>query len=216
MTDIKHAETTNGTNGLSNGANGTSVTNPGEHIIVFCIDRSIVAANKPESYKIIDEPELMGHPATSGPHTLFSEFHVPATQVLAQGLPAAQLIETSFTASAALVAAFSTSIMRAAFDAALKFAKEDARGGKVKIIERQSVADRLMSMKMKTDAARLMCWKALHALENGPGDFKARQELCLEAKIWASDACAEVVMDAMKVVGMWVNLLVSAKGSRWD
>lgn len=144
----------------------------------------------------------MGHPATTGPHSRFTDLRVPASNVLADGEAAASLIEQSFTASAALVGAFSVSIMRAAFEAALDFAKNDTRGGSVPIIQRQSVADLLTDIKMRTDSGRLLTWKALHALENGPGDFKSRQELCLEAKIFCSDSCVRSVTDAMSAVGM--------------
>ena len=144
----------------------------------------------------------MGHPATTGPHSRFTSFRVPGENVLAIGEAAATLVEQSFTASAALVGAFSVSIMRAAFEAALQFAKTDNRGGTVPIIQRQSAADLLMDVKMRTDSSRLLTWKALHCLENGPGDFKARQELCLETKIFASDNAVRSVTDAMKAVGM--------------
>ena len=145
---------------------------------------------------------MTGHPATTGPHSRFTDLRIPESYVLAQGEAAAQLVEQSFTASAALVGAFSISIMRAAFEAALKFAKEDNRGGSVPIIERQSVADLLIDVKMRVDTTRLLTWKALHALENGPGEFKARQELCLEAKMFGSDNAVKSVVDCMKAVGM--------------
>lgn len=175
---------------------------PSASIIVFCLTRETIASNSSEAYEILDEPELAGHPATSGPHTRFTNLRIPSSFVLAQGIAAAQLIEQSFTASAALVAAFATSIMRSAFDAALSFAKADSRGGAVPIIERQSVADLLMDTKMRLDTTKLLTWKALHALERGPGDFPSRQELCLEAKIYGSENAVKSVVDCMKVVGM--------------
>ncbi|KAF2167744.1 hypothetical protein M409DRAFT_21895 [Zasmidium cellare ATCC 36951] len=176
--------------------------NPAASIIVLCVTREIIAANAKDAYTILDEPELMGHPATTGPHSRFNNLRVPASNVLADGEAAAALIEQSFTASAALVGSFSVSVMRAAFEAALDFAKNDTRGGSVPIIQRQSVADLLTDIKMRTDSSRLLTWKALHALENGPGDFKSRQELCLEAKIFCSDNCVRSVTDAMSAVGM--------------
>lgn len=92
--------------------------------------------------------------------------------------------------------------MRSAFEAALRFAKEETRGGSVPIIDHQSVADLLIDVKMRIDTTRLLTWKALHALENGPGEFKARQEFCLEAKMFGSDNVVRSVADCMKVVGM--------------
>ena len=72
-------------------------------------------------------------------------------------------------------------LMRAAFDAALAFAKRDDRGGAVPLLERQAVADLLSGIKMNTEAARALTWKAAHALENGPGEYDARRELALAA-----------------------------------
>lgn len=146
----------------------------------------------------------MGFPATSGPHTRFTEFRIPDENVLADGTAATVLVNQAFTATAGLVGAFSVSIMRAAFEAALTFAKEDSRGGSGPIIQHQSVTNLLVDIKMRTDSARLLTWKALHALENGPGNFANRQELCLQAKIFCSDSCVKAVTDAMSAVGMSV------------
>lgn len=175
---------------------------PSQAIIIFLVTRDIVSQNESGAYTILDEPDLMGHPATTGPHSKWTNFKVPEENVLAAGEVAATLVEQSFTASAALVGAFSVSIMRAAFTAALNFAKKDTRGGTVPIIQRQSVADLLINIKTRMDSSRMLVWKALYTLENGPGDFKARQELCLEAKIYASDLCVKSVTDAMSAVGM--------------
>ncbi|KAI5356983.1 Putative acyl-CoA dehydrogenase/oxidase [Septoria linicola] len=169
------------------------LADPRESIIVFCLTRSTIASNPPSSYKILDEPELAGHPATSGPHTLFTNLRVPSSQILSRGPAAATLIEQSFAASAALVGSFSVSIMRSAFEHSLSFAKSDSRGGSVRIIEHQSVADILMDVKMRIDASRLLTWKALHALENGPGEEASRRELCLEVKIVGSEGAVRRV-----------------------
>jgi alkylation response protein AidB-like acyl-CoA dehydrogenase len=91
----------------------------------------------------------------------------------------------------------SVAIMAAAFEAALDFAKSDTRGGAEPIINRQSVADLLMEVKMKIDAARFLTWKAANALDNGLGG-----ELALEAKIFCSDLTVKAVADCMSAVGM--------------
>lgn len=175
---------------------------PAKSTIILLVTRDIVAANKEGAYVIVEEPELLGVPATSGPLSRFTEFRVPESHVLTVGEAASSLVEQAFTATCGLVGAFSVSIMRAAFEAALDFAKKDNRNGSVPIVERQSVADLLIDIKMRADASRLLAWKAIHCLENGPGDFKARQEVCLEAKIFCSDNSVRCVTDAIKVVGM--------------
>lgn len=131
---------------------------------------------------------------------------MPHENLLAAPGRGAALVEQTFGASAALVGAFATSIMRATFEAALKFAREDNRGGTVPIIHRQTVADLLIDIKMRTDTSRLLTWKALHALQYGPGDFPSRLELCLQAKIFCSENSVCCATDAMKAVGMYLSI----------
>ena len=59
----------------------------------------------------------------------------------------------NFTCAAVLVGAMGVGIQRGVFDAALKFSK-DKRGGKVPIGERQSVADLLIDIKLRTETSR--------------------------------------------------------------
>ena len=47
--------------------------------------------------------------------------------------------------------------------------------------------------------------RRLHArdgLENGPGEYDARRELALAAKVYCSDAAVKAVMDAINAVGV--------------
>ena len=93
--------------------------------------------------------------------------------------------------------------MRAAFDAALAFAKNDNGRGVSELLMRQAVADLLSGIKMQAEACRALTWKAAYCLENGPGDYQFRRELALAAKIYCSDACTKAVIDAINVVGMY-------------
>lgn len=175
---------------------------PAENILILLVTRAIIAANKPEAYEVLGEPELAGLPSTSGPHSRFRELRVPHANLLCPPGQGAQVVEQTFGSSAALVGAMGVGIMRATFEAALKYAKDETRGGSVPILGRQSVGDLLIDIKMRIEASRLFAWKALHAIENGPGEWKARLELALEAKIYSSEAAVQSVVDAMKAVGM--------------
>lgn len=162
----------------------------------------VIAQNPPDAYEVLSEPELAGLISTSGPHTRFNNLRVPAGNLLAPPGTGAAVVEQTFASSAGIVGAMSVGVMRAAFDSALTFAKVDSRGGSAPILARQSVADLLINVKMRTEASRLMTWKALHCLQSGPGDYKARLELALEAKVFCSDNAVKSVVDAMKAVGM--------------
>lgn len=90
--------------------------------------------------------------------------------------------------------------MRAAFDAALAFAKGDNGRGAADLLTRQAVADLLSGIKMQTEACRALTWKAAYCPKNGLGDYNARCELALAANLYCSDACTKVVTEAISVV----------------
>ncbi|MCJ1381066.1 hypothetical protein MMC17_004175 [Xylographa soralifera] len=170
---------------------------PKQDILVLLVTSQTVADNPPEAYQVLAHLETPGHTAVSGPHVRFTNFRVPAKNLLAEPGKGVEAVAQAFTASAVLVGAMSVGIMRAAFEAALKFAKDDTRGGAKPILERQSVADLLIGVKMRADASRLLTWKACQALEGGLG-----AEQAIEAKIFCSDNAVKCVVDAMSAVGM--------------
>ncbi|KAF2279848.1 Nitroalkane oxidase in complex with Spermine, A competitive inhibitor [Westerdykella ornata] len=179
-------------------------SNPADHILILIVTREDISNNPDSAYRIESEPELAGHRSTSGPHTRFSGFRVPAANLLSKPGQGAQIVEQTFGTSAAIVGAMGVGIMRAAFEAALKFSKEDSRGGTVKIIERQGVGERLIDIKLRVDAARAMTWRAFGLIESKEEDltWEQRLEAALEAKVWSSDAAPKAVIEAMSVVGV--------------
>lgn len=170
--------------------------------MVLAITREIVSQNDPEAFKFLSEPDLMGHTGATGPHVRYNNFKVPLDAVLFGPGQATPVIEQAFGVTAALVGAMAVGTMRVAFELALDFAKRDDRGGSVPIIQRQSPADLLINAKIKIDTSRLIVWKAVDALENGPGNSKERFETCLEAKIYPSDSAIACVWECMQVVGV--------------
>ncbi|KAF5575468.1 acyl dehydrogenase [Fusarium pseudocircinatum] len=133
---------------------------------------------------------------------LLTNFRVPVDHVLFAPGSGAKQIEEAFGITGAMVGAMAVGTMRAAFEKALAFAKNDHRGGSVPIIQRHSPADLLINAKMRIDSSRALVWKALDSLDSGPGDAKARFEACLEAKIHSSDSAIQCVYECMQVVGM--------------
>ncbi|KAH7136377.1 acyl-CoA dehydrogenase/oxidase [Dactylonectria macrodidyma] len=178
---------------------------PASNTMILLVTREIVAQNEPGAYTVISEPDLMGHTAAAGPHTRYTNFKVPAQGIYvlgSRGKEATALIEQSFSVSAALIGAMAVSTMRTAFEAALKFAKEDSRGGTVPIFDRQSVADLLINVKIKIDTSRLLVWKALDGLDKQTGDAESRYEACLQAKVYCSDQAVSAVWETMQAVGV--------------
>lgn len=171
--------------------------------MILLVTREVIAQNEPGAYQVLDEPELMGHVGASGPHTRYTNFRVPADHLLcAQGGPTVALIQQAFSLTAALVGSMACGVMRRAFEVALKFAKEDNRGGTVPIIQRQSVADLLINCKIKIDTSRLLVRNALDSFDKGTGDAASRLESCLQTKIYCGDAAVQAVWETMQAVGM--------------
>lgn len=177
---------------------------PSSHILILVITRTDIAHNEPGAYEMISDPELGGHRSASGPHTRFTNLRVPAANLLSQPGEGAQLVEKTFGMSAAIVGAMCVGIMRHAFEVALLFCKSNACGGTEPVIEKQSVSDRLIDVKMKIEAARALTWKAMCVLESKEQSlgWEQRLEIAVEAKVWCSDMAPKAVIECMSVVGM--------------
>lgn len=175
---------------------------PADAIMILLVTTADIKRNAPGAFKVLRHISTAGHTACSGPHIKYTNLRVPAKNVLCPAGTGAAIVSGAFDCTAVLVGAMSVGIMRAAFDAALAFAKRDNRRGASELLTRQSVADLLSGIKMQTEACRALTWKAAHCLQNGPGDYNARRELALAAKIHCSDACTKAVTDAINLVGI--------------
>lgn len=143
---------------------------PKDSIMIILITRADLERNGEDCFKVLRHISTAGHTAVSGPHVRYTNVRVPAKNVLCLPGEGAAVVSGSFDCSAVLVGAMSVGLMRAAFDAALAFAKGDGRRGKVQLLERQAVADLLSGIKMSTEACRALTWKAACVMERGPGD----------------------------------------------
>ena len=168
--------------------------------MILLVTRKDIEQNPSDAFSVVRHLDTPGFSACSGPHVRFSKLRVPAQNLLAPPgtRKAVELINEAFTGSAAMVGAMSVGIMRAAFESALAFAKTHNAGGNVKLLERQSVADLLIDIKMRIESSRYLTWKAAHAVQHTKGGA----ELAYEAKIMCSEAAITSVADAMKIVGV--------------
>ncbi|KAM0144698.1 hypothetical protein ACHAP3_000730 [Botrytis cinerea] len=172
--------------------------NPADAILVLLITPEIIAQNDPGAYKVLEHLELPGHIAMCGPLVEFTNLRVPISRILGTpGKPTAAAVVESFMDSGALVGAAAVGNMRTVYEEALKFAKTDTRGGAQPIIHHQSVSNLLANIKMRTDASRLLVWKACDDLDKEKG-----WELAVEAKIFPTECAVKNVNEAMAAVGM--------------
>ena len=94
------------------------------------------------------------------------------------------------------IAARAVGVATGAFEMAIKYAQERETFGK-KIATRQTIQNMLADMATKIHAARLMTYDAAKKKDTGERiDLEAGM-----AKLYASEICAEVTMDAMRIHG---------------
>ncbi|RDW60193.1 hypothetical protein BP5796_11799 [Coleophoma crateriformis] len=165
---------------------------------ILIVTREDIAANDPAAFQVLSHPPTVGHTSVNGPHVRFSNLRVPAGNLLAPAGKGAEVVEMTFTASAALVGAMGVGIMRQAFERALEWSKAEKRGSHEVMIQKQSVADLLIKIKVRCEAARALTWKAALALGKTP--FGG--ELAYEAKIFGSEGAVDCVMDAINLIGV--------------
>lgn len=135
--------------------------------------------------------------ASSGPRTKFTNFRVPAKNILATPGKGAMVNVAAFTESAALVGAGAAGLMRSCFNHTLAIVTTDARGGARPTINYQTVADYLISMKMRQETTRYLTWKACHYLET-----TGEAELAYQAKVYGSETAIQCVLEGMQAVGV--------------
>ena len=94
------------------------------------------------------------------------------------------------------IAARAVGVATGAFETAIKYSQQRETFGK-KISERQTIQNYLADMATKIHAARLMTYDAAKKKDSG-GRFDMESGM---AKLYASEICAQVTMDAMRIFG---------------
>jgi nitroalkane oxidase len=143
--------------------------------------------------------ETLGHRAVISPRIVFEEVRVPVTNLLGRPGDGISMVSTSFAWTAALIGAACVGVMRAAFDCAHGFVKNERCLGPVPVIEHQNAGYMLADIKTRIEAARYLTWKSCHYFDETAG---AGQELPIMTKIFCSELAVQVVYDAMRLVGI--------------
>jgi alkylation response protein AidB-like acyl-CoA dehydrogenase len=101
-----------------------------------------------------------------------------------------------FEASRPAVGAQAVGIARAAYEYALEYAKERKQFGRA-IIENQAIAFKLADMKMRTDAARLLVWRAGWMASAGKtfeaGEGSMSKVYAGENAVWVTDQAIQIL-----------------------
>ena len=167
---------------------------------------SVIAVTGPAPGVMLERAiDSIGHRAHLLPEFRLDGVRTSADNVIGSVGGGRGLVEACFTGTAPIVGMFAVGLMRAAFDAALTFARTERRGGAVPIIEYQAVGYALADAKTAIEAVRTLSWRAAHAVDaHTPGAL----ELALHAKVFGSETAVRIITDLMRVVG--VDSFISA------
>lgn len=145
--------------------------------------------------------EKMGQRACPVAELVFDEVRVPSENLLGgEGLGAIGLMQT-LSFSLPLVGAICVGLARAATEQTIEYARSNS------ILDDQGVAMRLFDMATSVEAARHLVWRALwqndQRVDHATGKLRGSPNLKLAAmaKVFASDACVNVVDAATQIVG---------------
>ncbi len=140
--------------------------------------------------------EKMGQHASDTVQIILEDCRVPASALLGKEGEGYKIALSNLEAGRIGIAAQSIGMARAAFEAAVRYAKERVTFG-VPIIDHQAVNFRLADMATLLDAARLMVWRAASLKDAG--------KPCLTeasmAKMFASEAAEKIASDAIQIHG---------------
>ena len=141
--------------------------------------------------------DKLGYRGIDTSELIFEDFHVPVTNLVGmeEGKGFQQLM-SGLEVGRINIAARGVGVATAAFEKAIAYAQQRRTFG-VPIAEHQAIQIKLADMYTKIEAARLLTFRA--------AEQKDRGERCdLEAgaaKLFASETCAEVALDAMRIHG---------------
>jgi butyryl-CoA dehydrogenase len=140
--------------------------------------------------------DKMGQHASDTVQIILEDCRVPASALLGKEGDGYRIALSNLEAGRIGIAAQSVGMARAAFEAAVRYAKERVTFG-VPIIEHQAVSFRLADMHTLLDAARLMVWRAATLKDQGKPCLKEASM----AKMFASEAAEKIVSDAIQIHG---------------
>lgn len=147
-------------------------------------------------YVVARLEEKMGQHASDTAEIRFENCRVPASCLIGAEGEGYKIALANLEAGRIGIAAQSVGMARAAYEAAVRYAKERVTFG-VPIIEHQAVSFRLADMATQLDAARLMVWRAAALKDAGLPCLKEASM----AKMFASEVAEKVCSDAIQIHG---------------
>jgi alkylation response protein AidB-like acyl-CoA dehydrogenase len=141
--------------------------------------------------------DKIGYKGVDTVEVVFEDFQLPSANLLGgvEGRGMQQVL-SGLEVGRINIASRAVGVARAAFEHAIRYAQQRETFGKP-ICEHQAIQLKLADMATKIEAARLLVRQAAHKKDSGERcDLEAGM-----AKLFASETCAEVALDAMRVLG---------------
>lgn len=140
--------------------------------------------------------EKMGQHASDTAQILFENCRIPADHLLGREGEGYKIALSNLEAGQIGIAAQSVGMARAAFEAAVRYAKDRVTFG-VPIIQHQAVNFRLADMATRIEAARQLVWHAASLKDAGRPCLKEASM----AKVFASEMAEKTCSDAIQIHG---------------
>ena len=147
-------------------------------------------------YKVASTEDKMGQHASDTAQILFDNCHISADHLIGEEGQGYKIALANLEAGRIGIAAQCVGMARAAYEAALSYAKERKSFGKA-IMQHQAVGFRLAEMATQLEAAHLLVLSAAELQEAG---LPCLKEACM-AKLFASEAAEKICSDAIQIHG---------------
>jgi butyryl-CoA dehydrogenase len=147
-------------------------------------------------YRVARIEEKLGQHASDTAQIAFEDCAVPAANLLGTEGGGYRIALANLEAGRIGIAAQAVGMARAAFDAALSYARERESFGKP-IVEHQAVNFRLADMATRIEAARQLIWHAASLRDAGQPCLREASM----AKLFASEMAERVCSDAIQIHG---------------
>jgi len=147
-------------------------------------------------YKVLRAEKKLGHRSNDTCQIALDNFEIDEGDMLGQPGDGLKVALSGLESGRIAVAAQAIGVARAAFDAALAYARERQTFGK-KIIEHQAIAFHLAEMATEIEVAKQMCYHAARIKQTG---VRCVKEASI-AKLFASQMCERVCSTAIQIFG---------------
>lgn len=129
----------------------------------------------------------------------FNDVRLPIENMLGEENKAFQLVDETFRGLSITTGATAVGLARAAYETALEYSNEREIWGQP-IRQYELIADKLVEMRIKIEAARALVWKICWAIEH-PESSEGLYKLAAIAKVFPSRLVKEITTDAMQILG---------------